>query len=119
MAQGLGQSTVHNFTNYPDVVDRDNPYPRGIRIPDFTLYSGNDDQSSVEHVARFTIQCDELANVDNFANYKLRLFPNSLTSTASTWYATLSQNSIMTWQDMEHEFHPQFFRTVPESVLRN
>ncbi|XP_073019168.1 uncharacterized protein [Primulina eburnea] len=99
---------------YPDVVDRDNPYPRGYRIPDFTLYSGEDGLSSVEHVARFTIQCGELANLENFCNYKLRLFPNSLTSTAFTWYATLPRDSIMTWHDMERQFHTQFFRTMPE-----
>ncbi|XP_075483579.1 uncharacterized protein LOC142523731 [Primulina tabacum] len=99
---------------YPDIVDRDNPYPREYHIPDFTLYSGEDGQSSVEHVARFTIQCEELANLENFSNYKLRLFPNSLTSTAFTWCATLPRNSIMTWHDMEHQFHTQFFRTVPE-----
>ncbi|XP_073017837.1 uncharacterized protein [Primulina eburnea] len=99
---------------YPDVVDRDNPYPKGYRIPDFKLYSGEDGQSSVEHVAKFTIQCRELANLENFSNYKLRLLPNSLTSTAFTWHATLPRNSIMTWHDMERQFHTQFFRTVPD-----
>lgn len=67
---------------YPYIVDRDNSYPKGYRIPNFTLYLGDDCKYSVGHVARFAIQCSELTNLDNFDYYKLCLFPNSLTSIA-------------------------------------
>ena len=71
----------------------------------------------MEHIARFTIQCGELANFENFSNFKLRLFPNSLTGNAFTWYATLPRNSVLTWQEMERQFHTQFFRTEPEVCI--
>ena len=102
---------------YPDVIDRDNPYPRGYRVPEFSLFSGENGQSTLEHIAHFTIQCGELANFENFSNFKLRLFPNSLTGNAFTWYATLPRNSVLTWQEMERQFHTQFFRTEPEVCI--
>jgi hypothetical protein len=43
---------------YPKRIDREE-WPRGFRAPDFTMFSGEDDKSSLEHVSRFTIQCGE------------------------------------------------------------
>ena len=86
------------------MIDMENPYPRGYRIPDFSLFSGEDNQSTLEHVARFTVQCGELANNENFYHFKLRLFPNSLTGVVFTQYTTLSRNSIQSWQEMERQF---------------
>ena len=43
------------YKPYPDMIDRENPYPRGYRIPDFSLFSGEDGQSTFEQVARFTV----------------------------------------------------------------
>ncbi|XP_073033796.1 uncharacterized protein [Primulina eburnea] len=71
----------------------------------------------MEHIARFTIQCRKLANLENFNNLKLRLFPNSLTGTAFAWYASLPRNSVMSWQEMERQFHIQFYRTEPEVCI--
>ena len=50
------------YKPYPEMIDRENPYPRGYMIPDFTLFSGEDGQSTREHVTRFIVQCGELAN---------------------------------------------------------
>ena len=112
---GLRQINRPEFHKpYPDAIDRDNPYPRGYRIPEFSLFSGEERQSTLEHVAKFTIQCGELANYENFYNFKLRLFPNLLTGSAFTWYATLPRNSVFTWQKMERAFHTQFFKMKPE-----
>ena len=69
---------------YPDAINRDNLYPRGYRVPKFTLFFGEEGQSTLEHVAKFTIQCGELTNYENFCNFKLRLFPNSLTGSTFT-----------------------------------
>ncbi|XP_065877525.1 uncharacterized protein [Euphorbia lathyris] len=99
---------------YPHAIDMENPYPRGYRVPNFSLFSGEDGLSTLEHVARFTIQCGELANYPNFNHLKLRLFPNFLTGPAFTWYATLPRDSIHGWQDMERQFHTQFLRAEPE-----
>ena len=78
----VGRPEFHK--SYPDVIDRDNPYPRGYRVPEFFLFSRKNGQSTLEHIACFTIQCGELANFENFSNFKLRLFPNSLTENAFT-----------------------------------
>ncbi|OMP06468.1 Retrotransposon gag protein [Corchorus capsularis] len=48
---------------------------------------------------------------------KLRLFPNSLTGLAFTWYINLPPNSIRMWEDMEKAFHTQFYRIEPEVSL--
>ena len=71
----------------------------------------------MEHVARFTMQCGELANYEKFYHFKLRLFPNSLTRATFKWYTTLARNSIQRWQEMERQFHTQFFRVEPEVCI--
>ena len=81
------------------------------------MLSGEDDQSTLEQFARFTVQCGELANYENFYNFKLRLFPNSLIRTSFTWSTTLPRNSIQSWQEMERQFHTRFFRAEPEVCI--
>ncbi|XP_050233321.1 uncharacterized protein LOC126681809 [Mercurialis annua] len=103
---------------YPDHIDKENPYPRRYKISNFSLFSGEDGHSTIkQHLAKFTIQCGVLANLDNIANFKLRLFPNSLTSTAFTWYTTLPRNSVLTWPEMERLFHTQFYCAEPEICI--
>ena len=75
------------------MIDKD-PYPRGYMIPDFSLFSREDGQSTMEHVARFIVQCGEFVDYENFYHFKLRLFPNSLTGGTFTWYTTLLRNFI-------------------------
>ena len=75
---------------YPERIDREG-WPRGFKIPDFTMFSGEDEKTALEHISRFTVQCGEYSNN---GNGKLRMFPNSLTGQAFTWYATLPANSI-------------------------
>ncbi|GKV13564.1 hypothetical protein SLEP1_g24559 [Rubroshorea leprosula] len=67
---------------YPNYIDWDNPFSHGFKVPEFTLYSEDTSQSTIEHIGRFTIQCGEALGVDFL---KLRLFPNSLTGTALAW----------------------------------
>ena len=99
------------------MIDKENPYPRGYRILDFYLFSGEDGQSTMEHVARFTMQYGELANYENLYHFKLRLFPNSLTGATFTWYTTFPRNSIQSWQEMERQFHTQFFKAELEVCI--
>ncbi|KAF3431907.1 hypothetical protein FNV43_RR26643 [Rhamnella rubrinervis] len=47
-------------------------------------------------------------------NLELKLFANSLTGSAFTWFINLPANSIHTWQEMEKKFHEQFYRIEPE-----
>lgn len=80
-------------------------FPKGFRVLEFQTFSGENMQSTIEHVARFQVQCGEAGSDDAC---KLRLFPNSLTTTAFTWYINLPPNSVETWSQLEEMFHQQF-----------
>ena len=56
---------------YPDWIDKLLPFSRGYKVPEFVLFLGEDKhQSSIEHVARFTVQYRE-ASANDF--WRLRL----------------------------------------------
>ncbi|KAM1469920.1 hypothetical protein ACFXTO_041034 [Malus domestica] len=74
---------------YPAYVERFE-YPKGFKIPDFSLFAGESSLSSLEHVARFTAQCGDV----NSDFHKLRLFNISLTGSTFAWYINLPPNSI-------------------------
>ena len=82
-------------------------------MPNFSLFNGERKQSTIEHVARFTMQCGKFTNHDFI---KLRLFPNSLSGAAFAWYTNLPVGSILIWQQMEDVFHAQFFSNRTGSV---
>ena len=102
------------YKPYLKVIDSDNPYIRKVHDHYFSLFSGEDGQSSLNHIARFTVQCMGLANYEIFYHFNLRLFPNPLTGAAFTWYTKLSRNSIQSWSEMERKFLTQFFKAEPE-----
>ncbi|XP_043725816.1 uncharacterized protein LOC122672401 [Telopea speciosissima] len=87
---------------------------RNPKILKFTKFSREDKVSTIEHIARFTVQCGNLGGIKAA---KLRLFPNSLTGAAFTWYFNLPANSVQSWQKMEELFHTQFYRTEPEVTI--
>ena len=99
------------------MIGRENPYLRDYRIPDFSLFSRKDGQSTLKHVARFTVQCREVVNNENFYHFKLKLFPNSLTGTTFTWYTILPRNSIQSLWEMERQIHTQSFKVKPEVCI--
>ncbi|BFG20908.1 hypothetical protein CerSpe_071820 [Prunus speciosa] len=66
-----------NTRPYPPEIDRV-LLPRNYRLPEFMLFSGDGQTSSIEHIGRFTAQCGE---ADSDAQ-KLRLFVHSLTGAA-------------------------------------
>jgi hypothetical protein len=68
--------------------------PRGCKIPKFTTFAGDTNESTVEHIARYLT---EAANIANNENLRLKLFPNSLTKNAFTWFTTLAPHSIQYW----------------------
>ena len=96
---------------YREWVDRTYEFFRGYKMPDFRFFNGEREQSTIEHVTRFTTQCGEFTNHDFM---KLRLFPNSLSGVAFAWYTNLPVGSILTWQQMKDVFHAQLFQTEPE-----
>jgi hypothetical protein len=92
---------------YPERIDREE-WPRGFKVPNFTMFSGEDEKTALEHISRFTVQCGEYSNN---GNEKLRMFPNSLTGQAFTWYAALPANSIDSWEEMVEKFQSHFARS--------
>ena len=79
---------------YPEWIVRTNPFPRTFKIPEFTLFSGNDRVSDEEHLVRFNCRCREAADNEFL---KLRMFSMSLTETVFLWYTNLPPNSIHSW----------------------
>ncbi|CAL2260310.1 unnamed protein product [Prunus armeniaca] len=99
---------------YPPYIDQI-PLSPGFKVPNFTLFNGEDPHaSSVEHVGRFSTQC---IAIENNPLLKLRLFGNSLSGQAFTWYTNLPANSIQTWEQMESVFHDYYYRIQPEVTI--
>jgi len=65
--------------------------PRNTKIPKFTKFAGENNESSVEHIARYLMKAGDLANNENL---KMKYFPSSLTKNAFTWFTTLPPHSI-------------------------
>ena len=84
------------------------------KVPDFTKFSGQDDTSTVEHVNCFIIQCGEAANTDAL---RVRLFSLSLSGSAFAWFTSLPANSIITWANLEKQFHQLFYSGIYEMKL--
>ncbi|WJX12400.1 hypothetical protein P8452_02908 [Trifolium repens] len=80
--------------------------PRGWKIPKFTKFAGDTNESTVEHIARYLAEAGNLANNEDL---KMKFFPNSLTKNAFTWFTTLPPHSIHTWTQLERLFHEQFY----------
>jgi hypothetical protein len=58
--------------------------PNRVKVPaDLTKFSGQDDTSTVEHIARYLMQLGE-ASAD--VAFRIRYFPLSLTGPAFTWF---------------------------------
>jgi hypothetical protein len=70
----------------------------------------------MEHINRFIIQCGEAASRDEL---RVQLFSSSLSGSAFTWFISLPPNSIITWVDIEKQFHKYFFAGIHEKNLTN
>ena len=108
-------NTYSYWTLYPPTYDLI-PLPNRYKVPDFTMFSGQDDTSTMEHVNRFIIQCGEAANRDEL---RVRLFSSSLSGSAFTWFISLPPNSVITWADLEKQFQNYFFSGVHEKKITN
>src|ERR1044072_874959 len=89
--------------------------PRGTKIPKFTKFSGESNESTVEHIARFEMEAGNLAQQENL---KLRFFPSSLTQSAFKWFASLPPGSIHHWNQLQRLFHEQFYVGESKVILK-
>jgi len=106
-------NTYSYRTPYPPAYDLI-PLPNRYKVPDFTKFSGQDNTSTMEHVNRFIIQCGAAGNRDEL---RVRLFSSSLSGSAFTWFISLPPNSVITWADLEKQFHKYFFSGVHEKKI--
>jgi hypothetical protein len=65
--------------------------PKGWKIPKFTKFGGETNESTVEHIARYLTEAGDISNDENL---RMKYFPSSLTKNAFTWYTTLPPGSI-------------------------
>jgi hypothetical protein len=98
---------------YPEYFDL-TPYPRGFRIPNFVKFTGENGTSTFEHVGSFLAQCGEVCTSDV---YRVKLFSLSLSGAAFTWFTSLAPNSILTWAQLEKQFHDYFYSGETELRL--
>jgi hypothetical protein len=81
--------------------------PNRVKVPaNLTKFSGQDDTSTVEHIARYLMQLGEASADEAF---RIRYFPLSLTGPSFTWFTSLPAHSICSWKDLEQKFHAHYF----------
>jgi hypothetical protein len=83
-------------------------------VPDFTKFSKQDNVTTIKHISKFLVQCGEASGNDAL---KIRLFPSSLSGSAFTWFSSLPASSIISWADLEKQFHKYFFAEIQEMKL--
>jgi hypothetical protein len=89
--------------------------PSRVKPPtEFTKFSGQDDTSTTEHIARYLMQLGESSSDEAF---RVRYFPMSLTGSAFQWFTSLPSQSVGTWRELERKFHAHYFSGSTEKKL--
>jgi hypothetical protein len=89
--------------------------PHRVKPPaDFTKFSGQDDTSTVAHIARYLMQLGEASADEAF---RIRYFPLALTGPTFTWFTSFPAQSICSWKDLEQKFHAHYFIGSNEKKL--
>jgi hypothetical protein len=73
-------------------------------------FNGLDDVDPSDHIERFARVCDtfKIQGMNKDA-IKLRLFPFSLSTKASSWLDYLPHDSVTTWEDLANKFLLRYF----------
>jgi len=96
----------HNFVSpLPKHVTMEE-LPRSWKIPKFTKFGEETNESTVEHIARYLIEAGDIPNNENL---RMKFFRSSLTKNAFTWYTTLPPGSICTWSQLQKAFYEPFY----------
>lgn len=89
-------------------------YRHRYKVPDFTMFFGQDDTFTVEHINLFIIQCGEATSQDA---PRVRFFSMSLSRSAFAWFTLLLAKSILYWVDLEKQFHQFFYSEIYKKKL--
>ncbi|XP_050920016.1 uncharacterized protein LOC127137611 [Lathyrus oleraceus] len=76
--------------------------PWGWKVPKFTKFAGDTEDSTIKHVARYQNEAGDIANNKDL---KLKYFPSSLTKNVFTWFTMLPPQYVHTWTQLERLFH--------------
>lgn len=95
-------------SSFPDWVQQAK-IPKGVKILKLSKFAGEGTESTVEHIAYYTIEMGEL---DTIEILKMRFFPSLLTKNVFSWFLTLRPNSVHSWAQLGRSLHDQFFRGV-------
>ena len=79
------------------------PYPKGYSVPRFKIFTGegSKDMDPRQHISHFLVSCGNTTTTDALL---LRQFRGP----AFQWYASLENESISTWRQMEDAFQAKF-----------
>jgi hypothetical protein len=89
--------------------------PPRVKPPtEFTKFSGQDDTSTVEHIALYLMQLGEASSDEAF---RVRYFPMSLTGSSFQWFSSLPPKAVGTWRELERKFHAHYFSGTMEKKL--
>ena len=77
-------------------------------------FSGDDNRAPWEHIDQYLLQLGKAGFHDAL---RIRLFSLSLTETTFSWFSSLAQNSIQSWNQLEHKFHDRFYNGDNETKL--
>ncbi|XP_050908867.1 uncharacterized protein LOC127122602 [Lathyrus oleraceus] len=105
-----------NYTSLLSEYILQSELPPRWKIPKFTKFYRDTDESIVEHVARYLIEAGEIANNENLM---IKYFPSFLTKNAFTWFTTLPASPIHDWTRLErfHFLKAKCLTQVPEHEL--
>jgi len=87
--------------------------PSGFKIPKFNMFDGCEDP--ISHLKDF---CSRLAGLENNEPLLMRLFIQSLSGIAFTWYVKQDFDKWLAWEDMAQDFVEQYkFNTKIDPTL--
>ena len=86
------------------------PFPRGFETPKFEKYRGKGDPR--DHVREFHTACLEVAYEDT---YLMRLFPQSLGGTTTSWFSRLP-GGIRTFEELIQKFLSHYSYNIERDI---
>nr|XP_010313566.1 uncharacterized protein LOC104644792 [Solanum lycopersicum] len=89
--------------------------PSGFKIPKFNMFDGRGDP--IAHLKDF---CSRLVGLENNEPLLMRLFIQSLSGIAFTWYVKQDFDKWLSWEDMARDFVEQYkFNTKVDPTMLN
>ncbi|KAK4716321.1 hypothetical protein R3W88_014659 [Solanum pinnatisectum] len=113
MNGGLNSKPVHDLRYNRLCLHPGVELPSGFKIPKFNMFNGHGDP-----VAYLKDFCSRLVGLENNEPLLMRLFIQSLSGIAFTWYVKQDFDKWLAWEDMARDFVEQYkFNTRNDPTL--